>query len=216
MFFNLPQSTIVNRFIPKNSFEDYTTSKQKKSFTELVEKIKWLNKLSRETINLSGKEIAEIQIFEITLKKKDDIASVLNLIDRSIPYPIIFVVIFENDIQISASQKHINPNNENLSVIDWTFATGWRTEHSCVLNLQQSLDYIWSDFCKQISGRYSDKLSLKELIKFEQMRQDLNLEIKRLKNAVKTAKQYNNKVTLNIELQRREKELSLLELQKYQ
>ena len=48
------------------------------------------------------------------------------------------------------------------------------------------------------------------------MRQDLNLEIKRLKNAVKTAKQYNNKVTLNIELQRREKELSLLELQKYQ
>ena len=86
MVFNLPNSTIVNRVIPKNSFEDYTTSKQKRSFTELVEKIRWLNKLSRETINLSGKEITEIQIFEVTLKKKDDITGVLNVIDRSIPY----------------------------------------------------------------------------------------------------------------------------------
>jgi len=213
MVFNLPNSTIVNRVIPKNSFEDYTTSKQKRSFTELVEKIRWLNKLSRETINLSGKEITEIQIFEVTLKKKDDITGVLNVIDRSIPYPIIFVIIFDNEILISASQKHINPNSEHLSVIDWTFATGWGTKHRCALNLQQNLDFIWSDFCKQLSGRNSDKLSVKELIKFEQMRQELNTEIKRLRNAIKAAKQYNNKVSLNIELQKKEKELLALETQ---
>ena len=33
-YFNLPASTIVNRFIPKNAFDDYTNTKQKKKFVE--------------------------------------------------------------------------------------------------------------------------------------------------------------------------------------
>ena len=69
--FDLPASTIVNRNIPKNSFEDFANSKQKKVLTNTISKIRWINKLSTQTINLEGKEVKEIQIIEITLKQKE-------------------------------------------------------------------------------------------------------------------------------------------------
>ena len=71
-FFNLPHQTIVAKNVPKNAFDIYTNSQQKKLFVDVVEKIKWTNKLSKETINLEGKEINEIQIFQIELRKKEN------------------------------------------------------------------------------------------------------------------------------------------------
>jgi Domain of unknown function (DUF4391) len=60
-----------------------------KQMVDLIERIKWSNKLSRETINLEGKEIQEIQIFEIELRKQDDITGLLQVVDKAISYPII-------------------------------------------------------------------------------------------------------------------------------
>jgi len=54
--FNLPKHTVVNKIIPKNAFDNYANTKQKKLFIENVEKIRWINKLSKETVNLSGNE----------------------------------------------------------------------------------------------------------------------------------------------------------------
>ncbi len=205
--FDLPATTVVNRVIPKNSFDKFTTAKQKKSFADLIDKIRWANKLSRETINLSGREFSEIQIFEITLKKKDSIADLLNIIDRSIPYPIIFIIVYEHKITLSASFKHPHPTNENSAVIDWTFSSDWRKEIGYQLNLQRSLDFIWIDFCKQISGRVSEKLTLTELIAKERKTKELQTTIASLQAAIKTSRQFNKKVELNVELQKRLKEL---------
>ena len=93
-FFNLPKQTQVNKSIPKKTFDSYINSKQKKLFIDIIDKIKWTNKLSTETINLEGKEISEIQVFEIILRRKEDIEKLLEIIDKSIPYHIIFVLTF--------------------------------------------------------------------------------------------------------------------------
>jgi hypothetical protein len=66
--FDLPLSSKVDRVVPKNSFDDFASNKVKKLFTNQIQKILWKNKLSVETINLRGKEIDEIQIFDIELK----------------------------------------------------------------------------------------------------------------------------------------------------
>lgn len=52
-YFDLPVSTMVQRVVPKNSFDASTNSKQKDLFTKEVARIIWSNKLSSETINLS-------------------------------------------------------------------------------------------------------------------------------------------------------------------
>ena len=125
--FQLPPTTLVNRVIPKNAFDNYTSSKQKRLFTEKLAKIKWENKLSAQTINLGGKDVKEIQIFSVALKEKEQFGDILQIIDRSIPYPIIFVVTCEDLRMISLSKKHAHPTNENIAVIDWTFTSDWFT-----------------------------------------------------------------------------------------
>lgn len=69
----LPTSTIVDKIVPKNSFDEYATTKQKKLLTSVVTRIKWLHKLSNQTVNLQGKEVIEIQVFELELKEQTNV-----------------------------------------------------------------------------------------------------------------------------------------------
>lgn len=208
--FELPKHTIVNKVIPKNSFDKYTNTKQKKLFVDVVERIKWLHKLSKETINLAGKDVVEIQIFEIELRKKEKIEMLLDLIDKSIPYQIIFIIRFEKQFLLSATQKHPHPTNDNQAVIDWSFRSEWIQEKSnCYkLNLKGSLDDIFNDLCFQISGK--EKMSITELIKHEEEIKNLKDEAARIESAIKKAKQFNEKVELNLRLQEINYKLTLL------
>ena len=210
-FFNLPKQTQVNKSIPKNAFDSYINSKQKKLFVDIIERIRWTNKLSVETINLEGKEISEIQIFEVALRQKDNIEKLLEIIDKSIPYHIIFVLNFEDQVKISIAQKHLHPTNENNTVIDWTFKSEWLNKDliKYQLNLKGTLDSVIKDLCIQLSGKKEDvDLSLNELVEKESQIEKLEKEINKLKSQIKRTKQFNQKVELNALLRQREMELN--------
>lgn len=210
-FFNLPNQTIVNKSIPKNAFDSYTNSKQKKLFTDIVERIKWTNKLSKDTINLKGKEIQEIQVFHITLRKNENVQKILDIIDKSIPYHIIFMLSFNNEVMISVSQKHLHPTNENNTVIDWTFKTEWLKKENLTyeLNLKNSLDDIIKDFCIQLSTKKEGKgLSIDKIVENEAQIEKLKKEIDSLQKKIKSMKQFNRKLELNIQLKEKQNELN--------
>lgn len=210
MLFELPKHTIVNKVIPKNAFDEYSNTKQKRIFVDTIERIKWSNKLSTETINLPSSDIQEIQIFEIELRKKEKIEVLLELINKAIPYHIVFILSYENEVLVSTSKKHQHPTNDNQSVIDWTFSTDWflNTDNTLQLKLSGTIDKIFSDLCFQISGKQN--LSLPELIKQEEKKKALETEITRLENAIKKAKQFKEKVELNNELQKASEQLNEL------
>lgn len=213
--FELPASSIVNRVIPKNSFDKLTSNKQKKQLSEYIDKIKWTNKLSSETINLIGNEINEIQVFEILLKKQEINENLLNLIDRNIPYHIIFNLIIDGQCCISIAQKHMHPIQSNTSVIDWRFNSNWFNLENFVfkLNLKNSLDDVFADFCAQVNGnKFSFKTDLSEIIIKEQKLKELNKEVSKLETAIKNTRQFNIKVELNIKLQLLLRKVALLEL----
>ena len=211
--FNLPKHTVVNKSIPKNAFDKYTNTKQKKLFVDVVDKIKWQNKISKETVNLPGKDIEEIQVFEIQLRRKDKIETLLDIIDKSIPYHIIFILMVGNEIMISVSKKHIHPTNEDQSVIDWTFRSNWiaKDKFSFELNLKESVDSVFSDICFQVSGKKFSLLG--DLIDHEQKVREIENEINKIRGAIKRAKQFNKKVDLNLRLKVKESELD--EFEKY-
>lgn len=212
--FNLPASTKVDRVIPKNAFDKYVDSKAKKLFVENVEKIKWLNKISFDTVNLSGKEVKEIQIFEITLRKFDPIPELVKIIDKAIPYPILFILTFEDQYQLSISVKHPNPINEDNAVIDWTFKTEWLPvgKEVCQFHLKQNIDFVFKDICRQLSNKpkADRELSLNEIVAKDQKILDLKNRIKRLESAIAKTKQFNKKVERNMELQKLVHELHSL------
>jgi hypothetical protein len=200
----LPNSTLVDKIIPKSSFEEYATSKQKKLMSALIGRIRWQNKLSRETLNLQSKQIDEIQVFELELKEKGNISDLLLLINKVIPYQILFVIRYNGEVKYSVSKKHSHPTNENQMVVDWTFSNEWmnESEDNFEINLTNSLDFVFQQICFKISGKNQEKeQDVESLIKKEQQLKQLNISIEKIMTAMQKCKQFNKKVELNKRLQ---------------
>ena len=201
--FDLPYSTEVNKVVPKNAFETYSSPKQKKQFTELVQKITWLNKLSVDTTNLNSIEIKEIQIFHFELKSKQKIDSLITVVDKAIPYPIVFIISMENEFYISTSKKHLHPLNEDNAIIDWRFESEWilKEDNKFNFNLKKNLDEVFFDFCNQLVPPSKQILkTVEELVEYDKNVSSISREINRLDIAIKNSKKFNKKVELNMEL----------------
>lgn len=209
-FFDLPSKAKVGRVVPKNAFDEYTNTKQKKLFTDYIQRITWTHKLSADTVNLDAKEIQEIQVFKIELKQKSDIHKILEIINRSIPYHIVFWVEYDQEAYISTASKHPHPTNDDISVIDWTFTSDWFTKKEKIFsfNLKGSLDAVFKNLCVQLTGKPNlGKQSMDSILKNQQETDRLKKEISKLKSAISRSKQFNEKVELNLKLKVAEKEL---------
>lgn len=211
--FNLPRSTKVMKVIPKNYFDAYTSNKQKKLFTDLLSRITWQYKISSDTINLEAKAITEIQVFHVELKEKENIDQLLNIIDKAVPYHIIFIVDFLGSIYLSTSAKHPHPVSEDNAVIDWTFKTDWfqLQENQYKLNLTGSIEAVYQDFCQQLSNTGAlKKRSLNDLVIFSKQKSDLEKEILELQKSIKSSQQFKQKVALNMTLKLKQEALKQL------
>lgn len=211
--FLLPESARVDMVIAKSKFDDYANAKQKRFFRELVQRITWTHKLSTDTVNLPGDTVGEIQVFRIELKAKQDVRSVLDVIDKAIPYQIIFVIEFQDSFYISTSVKHAHPLDNNNSVVDWSFKTVWLSteENQYRLNLKVSLDSVYRDFCSQISEENKSLgLTLEQIVSSDKEIRALKKEIEKLKRDVYACKQFNRKVELNLKLKSAERRLNEL------
>lgn len=209
-FFNLPSRTKVGRVVPKNAFDEYTNTKQKKQFTDGIQRITWTHKLSSETVNLEAKDIKEIQVFKVELKEQTDILKILEIINKAIPYHIVFWVEFKEQAYISIAAKHPHPTNEDISVVDWTFTSDWFNMAAAPFqfNLKGSLDTVFKDLCVQLTGKPDlGKESLNNILKNQQEIDWLKKEISKLRFAIIKSRQFNEKVELNLKLNRLEKEL---------
>jgi len=110
----LPESAKVNKFIPKTQFYNrvFITKKLKDDFINKVQKIVWKYKLAEDTINIKKTEkVEEIQIFDIELKEKTILKNILQIIDKVIPYPILFIINFQDEKQYAVSLKESNTIN---------------------------------------------------------------------------------------------------------
>lgn len=202
----LPKSSEVGRIVPKNAFDSYANTKQRKLFSEKIERIRWTHKLALDTINLQGREVGEIQIFEIELRDREEIEEILTIIDRAVPYPILFVLKHKNMENWRISKKHLHPTNENNAVIDWTFSSSWfdSSDVRFELNLKGSLDEVFRNLCLQITGKtsISREKDISSIVEEEKKAKELLVKIEKLKFRIANEKQFNRRVELNLELQK--------------
>lgn len=154
---DLPASTVVNRLVPKEKFYSKTSvsGKLRQQFTDEIEKIRWTNKIAPSTLNITSKEYAELQVFEIVLKRSAISASVLKHIDTFIPYPILFVLKQLHATKAVISYKEAGIKNENQMKIDSYYETPWQQE----LNLElkgRSVDEVYKNFLFQIAPKLKE------------------------------------------------------------
>ena len=115
MLFAYPESTQVNRPLPKNSiYKSVTPSpKQRELLTQQVDKITWAHKLAPDTLNIKASaDLPEIQVFHLRLKPQVEAIheSLLEYLDKAIPSALIFEVQGSTGIQTVACLKQLNQN----------------------------------------------------------------------------------------------------------
>lgn len=164
---DLPASTVVNRFVPKEKFYSKTevSNKVKNLFVSEIEKIVWANKIAPSTLNISPGKLLELQVFELTLKSHDISESVLKHIDKHIPYPILFIVKRDSSLKAVISYKEQNLRNEHSMKVDSYFSTNWSTENNLDLK-GNSVDSIYRNYLYQIAPelKISDNSSARQAV----------------------------------------------------
>lgn len=213
----LPRGTVFNRRIPKQKFyENLTvTAELKRVFVEQINVIYWRNKISPSTVNIAvGETVSEIEIIEIRLNQPGLDKRVLQLIDRGIPYHILFLLMYKEQIQAWIGYKEQSQGGTAAFKPGTYYNTEWQNVDELSLRLDGlNMDSVYEGFIRQIAGeRLEDKSrsDLKDAVARDERRQKLQKEITALENKVRREKQFNIQVALNGELKRLKKELEEL------
>lgn len=182
-----PNSTIVNRFLPKEKFYSKTVvnTKLRELFTDEIEKITWTNKISPTTLNIEPGDYIELQVFEISLKKLDVSPQVLKHIDTFIPYPILFIIKKPDLTKLAISYKEPTNTHSGLMKITKYFETPWQKDINIELK-GRSVDEIYKNFLSQISPELdiTPETNVKTAIEDTQLREKIIKQIDALNRAI--------------------------------
>lgn len=196
MEFQLPEQAHVHKVVPKSKFfaRAVVNTKLKKEFTDKVQKITWEYKLAPDTIGIPAtKEIEEVQIFIVELKERTIPKNVLKQIDKSIPYPILYVFVYGEQVAYGLSLK--GAGEDRYYFTDWDETPSLRFT---ALNLEALYQGLVKSFIKAPPGGESGDFAT--MVESDKKRQVLEKEIQALKNKIRNEKQFNKKVELNNQL----------------
>ena len=204
--FSYPQSTALKRVVPKTRIYDAVKASTalREKFVSQVDQIIWAYKLAPETINLPAtKSVPEIQVFRVTLKSSDVSDDVLKAIDRAIPFPIIFELEFDGQVQVVAAHKRPSEADGAKWVIsdhlhgEWQPADAPRAPMPVALNLGTLYDQILIGLMPIESAPTEDMTARMERLDAIKAKKR---EINRLKSKLKRETQFNIKMTLHGDL----------------
>ena len=211
----LPSTTEYNKRIPKQKFYENisVTPAMKHCFAEQIKTIYWANKIAPTTMNIApGERVTEVEVFELRLSEPRLDETVLKLIDREIPYHILFILTCDGKAQAWIGYKEAAASGSNAFKVSRYYHTDWMTEDELHLSIDGlNMDAIYESLVRQIAG---DKLqtdsseSLKESVKRDEKKKQLEKQISVLENKMKKEKQLNRRMEMNAELKKLRKELN--------
>ncbi|MFC2369573.1 MAG: DUF4391 domain-containing protein [Selenomonas noxia] len=199
----LPASTELNRRIPKQKFYEKSdlSPTLKKAFSAQVRSIHWRNKIAPEVLNLAaGKEVQELEVFELRLNDGQIDETVLRLIDRAIPYHILFVLVWEDRLRLALAYKE-TPDVKSAGVrVERYYYTDWMPERDVVLRLEGlSMDAVYENLVRRIAGEAlgdARTSTLRESVAEQGRRERVEKQIAALEAKIRREKQPKRKFEL--------------------
>ena len=202
--FTLPVSTKVDRFISKTKFYERVqiSTTTRDEFTGVISRITWLHKISPATMNVPATSVVEeLQVFLIELKSKTIPLKALSIIDKTIPYPILFALKCGDDIsyviqhKLESRRRYYKTEWNQLPTLSFTGT-----------NLEAVYQRIVTSFIALDDEEVNSK-SFEEIITTNTQREQLQKDIRALENKIRSERQFSKKVTLNTELQHKRRQL---------
>lgn len=128
ILYQYPQSAAVDRPIPKNKLYEQgaANSKLKQKFIDEVAKITWAYKLSAGSLNIQTDNLfQEVQIFRIVARTADIDLSIIKYIDKLIPTPVIFEVVYNDRVKVIATYKRVSQADKSKVVLNKYYSSAW-------------------------------------------------------------------------------------------
>lgn len=232
MLYHYPSTAKVDKIIPKNKFYQQGNANHRieRLFVEQVDSIRWAYKLSPQTINLNDSEtIKEIQIFSIVSRVERLDTEVLQFIDKLIPSPIIFEIVFEDKIKVIANYKRQSQADSQKFVLGKYYATDWqdltqREDLPIVFGIADLYEYFIEQLLlstnkaspnvvlipnikANLSTTHQKIASIEEKIAHTEKLALLTKQINELQKRIYKEKQFNRQVEMNLQLQTLQKQL---------
>lgn len=230
-YLNLPSSTSIERKLFKKQFLDNfsLTSNEKKILSECVDSITLNNLLNKDSINIlpfknETHNYQEIAVISVEINNQSKAKEITNII-LHIPYPVVLILVYKEQIQINISPKRINITDTAKLVVEEQYYTKWIDTNNLTevssefLNSLDTLKHPFSNFkdffisltqsvislnTSEISGKFKSNQDSKFIL---DKINKINLEIQELKAQIKKETNFNNKVKLNIELKNKKDNL---------
>jgi len=199
----LPKEAFVNKFVAKTKFYEKAglNSKLQKEFADKIQKISWKYKLAESTVGIAKTEaVTEIQIFEIELKEQIIPKNVLKVIDKSIPYQILYRFVYDENVAYGITLKE-NTSVENCYFSDWNADIGFDFTG---IDLEKVYQKLVKAF---VRDEAQNKGSFSEIINADKKIKTLEAEIAALESKISKEKQFNRKVEINKVLLEKKSEL---------
>ena len=197
---NLPKTCEVSRFIAKKKFYEHTNMSEtiKNSFVNDIEKITWDYKLAPDTLNLSKTDnVIEIEIFSINLRNRVIPNGVLKVINKSIPYKILFNLICDDAYCYALIEN------------DTIYNTNWNENIDFQFN-GLNLENVWNNIIKEVIKMTDNSSSIHEILDNKNKIDELKNRINKLKTQADREKQFNRQIELDHEIKKLNKELEEL------
>ncbi len=232
MLYHYPSTAKVDKIIPKNKLYQRGSANHRieRLFVEQVESIRWAYKLSPHTINLNDSEtIKEIQIFSIVSRVERLDTEVLQFIDKLIPSPIIFEIVFEDKIKVIANYKRQSQADSQKFVLGKYYATDWqdltqREDLPIVFGIADLYEYFIEQLLlstnkaspnvvlipnikANLSTMTQKTDSIEDKIAHAEKVALLTKQINELQKRMYKEKQFNRQVEMNLQLQMLQKQL---------
>ena len=188
-----PKSTVFGRRFPKQKFYENldVSAEVKRFFVEQVKLILWANKLSPETMNIApGQMVQEIEVFRLMLQGQELSDQVLALMDRQIPYHILFLLEQpDGSVRLHVTYKEASQSGSNAFQLRQSYHTDWMKPEDLSLNLTAlDMDALYESIVRQIAGdaiTAPESENLKEAVEQTQQREKLEKQIAQLKAKMK-------------------------------
>jgi hypothetical protein len=219
MLYTFPVKAAFGKMIPKNKIYEHAdvNTSTKEKFVAQIDKITWQYKLAPETINLPATDaVAEIQVFDIKLKDQDIDEALLRVIDKAIPFPIIFQIYQNDKVKIKAAYKRPSEADKTKWVVESYFESEWMDANLPKKQLPVALD-MGILYGLIIQSLIPDKFnvnilesSIKEHVDRIETIKAKEREYEKLKSKRDKEKQFNRKAEWNAQLKIIQKELDEL------
>lgn len=212
---NFPSTTIVDSVVPKTKFYRFmeVNPRMKSHFVNDVESIRWLYKLSSDTLNVTGSDdMKEIEVFVATLKDGDCPTDLFTFIDTNMPRHLVFILLHDNNCMLLINYKQWKDDTHTAFKITQMFASPWVATSSLQLQIDgQSLPRIYDNFVAQISGIGEHRAgSMEEIVALRQQIAKQEADLQKLEKRMRREPQVDVQMELHKQVRQMRKQLAEL------